>query len=130
MMIASLAVGIALAQATEIGPVSPAGSSAWFQRTVVEVCEALEASKFDVAAKLVARMPTRKISIGWDDSNVPLGQRPSYRRALDKSIDAWRSLNQAYEFKIAAKAMAAFGEAAPVEIEVATTFAVSWKPFV
>src|SRR3954453_602943 len=42
----------------------------------------------------------------------------------------WIERKAPTKLSTAAKAIAARGDAAPVEIEVATTFAVSWKPLV
>ena len=39
-------------------------------------------------------------------------------------------MNAPAKFRIAASVTASFGDSARVEIEVATEFAVSWKPFV
>lgn len=102
-MLVSLVAGWLVLQSAEIGPVCPPGSSAAFQQTVTRVGELLEEGKFAEASKLASRLPSRTITVGWDDREVPAAQKTMYRRALERSIAVWRRQNEAYEFKIASK---------------------------
>lgn len=73
-----------------LGPSAPAGSSAAFQRAVLAVQKELAEGRFDRASALLDRLPSLRVSLEWDDSQVPAPRRPEFARARDEAIRLWK----------------------------------------
>lgn len=78
--------------AVPIGPSAPAGSSGAFSRQVLAVEKALAAGNFEQAAKQLAKLPTLKPTVRWNDAKVPAIRKAEFASARSKAFDLWRSL--------------------------------------
>lgn len=89
MMIATIVLLSAL-QAKPAAPSLPPGSNSTFQGVARAIGKATKAKDFAKAQRLLAALPTRTVSIYWEDSAVPAARRPELIKARDKAFAIWR----------------------------------------
>ena len=87
-MLAILA--LAALKVQSLGPVLPPNCSPQFQQTFLSVEEAMQQGDFQKAKDRFCLLPTRDISINWDDSKVPAPYRPQFRKAAEEAANLWR----------------------------------------
>jgi hypothetical protein len=87
----------------DLGPVLPAGASGDVLGTAVRVQRALEAGEFELARRLVDRLPKRQAAIVWDDTAVPAERRAAFRQALDAAVAEWAGALPEFSLRVAAR---------------------------
>jgi len=92
MSLLALGMMVAFAQSSQIepAPTPPVGSSPFFQKSVREVAELLEAGSFAEASKRVLAMPRNEFRIKLDTSKLSRINQAIAKNALSKAIGNWK----------------------------------------
>ncbi|MBX3113589.1 MAG: DUF1573 domain-containing protein [Fimbriimonadaceae bacterium] len=93
MSLLALGMMVAVAQSAQIeaAPTPPVGSSPFFQRSVREVAELLEAGDFSGASKRALAMPRHEFTIKIDTKQLSRINQVIAKRALDSAIANWKA---------------------------------------
>lgn len=87
----SIILATLLAQ-TPLGPELAPGTNEWFQQGMVAVMRDLEAGRFAVAAKKVAHLPDRKVTMTWIDRGLTPIQKSEFLAVRDRAVAGWKEV--------------------------------------
>lgn len=80
-----------LLPASFTAPVLPPGVSRKFQSKFLAIEELIQQGKYGEAKQAVDQMPKQRVTILWDDTNVPIKLRKLFKQARDAAIDNWKA---------------------------------------
>ncbi|HSI73303.1 MAG TPA: hypothetical protein VK934_09000, partial [Fimbriimonas sp.] len=97
-----------LVLAQTLPPILPPGVSPEFSAQVFGIEQLLEAGQFDAATEKLKGMPTSRVTLAWDDSNLLAEKRAEYAQSRDQAIAVWKNFARDITIEVQPSAPLAF----------------------